>query len=480
MKVDVQELPFHQYEMPVLDADRWKKASKEWKELLEKRQKAGEAFKEQLKKREEQQQILFGAQDLKDWAEPGQRKSLVPGDTLLSQEEKDRLKLIGRQTARFANPNTPDYYLTKAYVVSDSDLQYNISTYVLAGGNYKLRGEEVKPGVLSAIQGDSKPVDLDGLVGSRRQLLAKWIASRDNPLTARVMVNRIWQYHFGKGLVATPSDFGKNGASTVHQDLLDWLAWRFMESGWSVKEIHRLILTSNVYQEAMKHPNPEASEAVDPENRYLWVRDPIRIEVESIRDSILAVSGQLNPAMGGPPFFPEADDEQMARAPTWWEPSAQEERNRRTAYMLQIRSFQLPMIKVFDGANMDQSCVVRGVTSVTPQVFALFNSHFSHEQSAAMAKRIIKDAGDDPGRQIERAFQLAFQRPPSSSDKEMGLAFLRRSAPTPSRDLSQSSRSFVQASDSPAPAVQPVSQTGGSLADLCLVLLNMNEFVFLE
>ena len=150
--------------------------------MLEKRQKTGEAFKEQLKKREEQQQVLFGAQDLKDWAEPGQRKPLVPADTLLSQEEKDRLKLIGRQTARFANPNTPDYYLPKAYVVADSDLQYNISTYVLAGGNYKLRGEEVKPGVLSAIEGDSKPVDLDGLVGSRRQLLAKWIASRDNPL----------------------------------------------------------------------------------------------------------------------------------------------------------------------------------------------------------------------------------------------------------------------------------------------------------
>ncbi|MFN0171940.1 MAG: DUF1553 domain-containing protein [Bryobacteraceae bacterium] len=449
---DVQDLPFHQYEMPKLEPDRWKKASEDWSRTLTERDKSIAQFREELQKRLEPFRILDSAQDLKDWADPGQRKYSVLADSLRTQKEKDRQKLIGRQTARFANPNSPEYYLPKAQLVTDSELHRNIVTKVLPGGNFKLASEEVRPGFLTAVTGNSEGVNLDGLPVSRRQLLANWIASSENPLTARVMVNRIWQYHFGKGLVATPSDFGRNGAGTVHQELLDWLAWRFVESGWSMKEIHRLILSSNTFQESMKHPDAKKAESIDPENRYFWMRDPIRIEVESIRDSILAVSGQLNPAMGGPPFFPEADDEQMARAPTWWEPSELRERNRRTVYMLQIRSFQLPMVKVFDGPNMDQSCVVRGVSSVTPQVFALFNSKFTHEQSAEMAKRIQGEAGPDPEKQIQRAFDLTFQRPPSESDRAMALKFLHTTG----------------------------ADASSKLADLCLVLLNMNEFIFLD
>ena len=205
-------------------------------------------------------------------------------------------------------------------------------------------------------------------------------------------------------------------------------------------------------------------EETDAGTRYLWVRKPIRLEAKAIRDSILAVSGQLNPAMGGPPFFPESNDEQMERAGTWWEPSSREERNRRTIYMLQIRSFPLPMIKLFDGPNMDESCVVRGITTVTPQVFSLFNSKFSHDQSRAMANRIIAEVGEDPERQIGRAFRLAFMREPVTLSRQK---------------LERSSRQA---------AVVPVweqkaavgQQGGGSLSDLCLILLNTNEFVFLD
>ncbi|MSO21793.1 MAG: DUF1553 domain-containing protein [Acidobacteria bacterium] len=478
MNVDLRDAPFHQYEMPRLQVEHWKKAAKEWEQLLAERKKAADQFEEQIKKRKIEHQILWSTQDLKDWSDPGQRKLPFPSDTLLSQEDKDRQKLIGRQTARFANPNSPDYYLPKAYMVNDSELQNTVATYVLTGGNYKLRSEEVKPGFLSAISGEADGPDLDGLNGSRRQLLAKWIASRENPLTARVMVNRIWQYHFGKGLVATPSDFGKNGVGTVHQDLIDWMAWRFMESGWSIKEIHRLILSSNVYQQSMKHPRAQEQDAIDSDNQHLWVRDPVRIEVESIRDSVLAVSGQLNPLMGGPPFFPEANDEQMARASTWWESSSRTEQSRRAVYMLQIRSFQLPMVKVFDGANMDESCVVRGVTSVTPQVFALFNSKFAYEQSQEMASRLIAEAGNNPEKQIERAFQLAFQRPPSKSEKEKSLAFLSEFLSKPPVDLSLKKSAYIQATDTQA--VQQPSGEAGALADLCLILFNMNEFIFLE
>ncbi|MBM3783677.1 MAG: DUF1553 domain-containing protein [Acidobacteria bacterium] len=453
MTVDVAEVPFHQYEAAKLDPERWERSSKQWKGTLEAREKAQADFRKGINERVEQHRILFGSQDLKDWAEPGQRKYSIPGDMLTSKEEKARQKLIGRQTARFANPNSPDYYLPKAHVVADSDeLKDVVATKVLAGGNYKLAGEEVKPGYLSAIAGNMDPVNLDGLGGTRRQLLAKWIASPDNPLTARVMVNRIWQYHFGRGLVATPSDFGKNGGGALHPELLDWLALRFVESGWSVKEIQRLIVNSNVYHLGMNHPQAEAAGKIDPDNKLFWMRDPIRIEVESIRDSMLAVSGQLNPVMGGPPYFPVANDEQMARAPTWWEPSEVKERSRRTVYMLQSRSFQLPFIKVFDGANMDQTCVVRGVTSVTPQVFALFNNEFSHAQSVEMAKRVAAEAGPEPDKQVQRAFQLAFQRDPSGSEREMSMKFLRRAETKPL----------------------------GNLADLSLVLFNMNEFIFLD
>jgi len=479
MNVDLREVPFHQFELPRLQPEQWKNATKEWELLLSERKKAGDQFREQLEKRKAEHQMLMGTQDLKDWADLSQRKLPFPADTLLSREDKDRLKLIGRQRALFANPNSPDYYQPKAYLVSDSDLQHTIATYVLAGGNYKLRGEEVKPGFLTAIGGQDESANLDGLVGSRRQLLAKWIASRENPLTARVMVNRIWQYHFGRGLVATPSDFGKNGAGTDHQQLIDWLAWRFMESGWSVKEIHRLILMSNVYQQSMNHPRAEEYKAIDSENRFLWVRDPIRLEAEAIRDCVLAVSGQLNKSMGGPPFFPEANDEQMARAATWWEPSSRQEQNRRTVYMLQIRSFQLPLLKVFDGADMDESCVVRGMTTVTPQVFALFNSEFSHLQSREMANRLLAEVGSSPHRQIERAFQLAFQRLPSNSEMEKSLAFLRESVFGSATDSFLQGVGFAEAADPPG-VVGQSSLEAGSLADLCLVLFNMNEFIFLE
>ena len=236
-----QDLAFHQYEMPLQDPERWETRKKAWKEHLEKIKKNAEAFSKELSQREIEHQLLVAPQDLKDWAHGDQKKIPFPKDTLRSAEEKERSRKISLMTGRFANPNVDGYYDPKAYVVRDSPLQHNIATYVLTGGNWRLRADQVKPGFLSAVTGNSDPVNMDGLVGSRRQLLAKWIARREHPLTARVMVNRIWQYHFGNGLVATPSDFGSNGSGTAHQDLIDWLAWEFMESGWSVKEIHRLI-----------------------------------------------------------------------------------------------------------------------------------------------------------------------------------------------------------------------------------------------
>ena len=476
VKFEKQDLAFHHYELPLQEPERWETRKKVWKEHLQRIKKNADTFNKELAQREIKHQLLVAPQDLKDWANAGQKKIAFPKDTLSTAEEKEQSRKIQLMTGRFANPNVDGYYDPKAYVVRDSPLHKNIATYVLTGGNWRLRGEEAKPGFLSAITGNSDPANMDGLVGSRRQLLAKWIASQEHPLTARVMVNRIWQYHFGKGLVTTSSDFGSNGSGTIHQDLIDWLAWEFMESGWSVKEIHRLILDSNVYALSMTHPRSEEYEKVDSDNRYLWVRDPFRIQAESLRDTILAVSGQLKQSMSGPPFFPEENLEQMARAGTWWVSSRPEEANRRTVYMIQSRSYPIPLIKVFDGPNLDESCVVRGNTTVTPQVFALFNGKFPHRKSQAMAKRIQAEVGPDRLKQVIRAFQLAFQRDPSPEEKTQSLALLVGAEH--GEHLSLKQVALVQ-STAPETADKDAEETG-SLADLCLILFNMNEFVYLE
>ena len=464
-------LKFTQYEAPQQQPKWWKRKSEDWDQVLSERKQAAEAFRAGLKKREAAHYTLMSPQDLKDWVVPDLKRMPFAKGDFYTREERERLALIRRQTARFANPSSPDYYKPMAYLTSDAPLRNTVATYVLKGGNLKLRGKEVKPGFLSGITGHSKPANMDGLGRSRRMLLAEWIASRDNPLTARVMVNRIWQHHFGQGLVRTASDFGRNGSGTLHQDLLDWLAWQFVERGWSVKEMHRLILQSSVYRQSVENPQNRAFEEIDPANQLLWKRSPIRAQAEVIRDSLLAVSGNLNPVTGGPPFLPAAEDEWQKRSRTWWEPSPLEDRNRRSLYMLQMRSFQLPMMTVFDGANTSERCAVRNVTTVTSQVFSLFNGTFAHQQAQAMAGRILKEVGEDPALQVRRAFQLAFQRDPDPSEAVDCLAFLQ---PAP-RQLSLTP---VALGDSGAASGLEGQQ--GSLQDLCLVLLNMNEFIYLE
>ena len=470
----VASVPFTQYEMPLVKPEVWERHEKAWGDVLAERGKWQKEVKASYRKRLADRRYLDAPADLKDFTvavSDADVKAAVREGLLFSKEEQEAYALIERQTARFANPNSPDYYQSKAYVANDSGLKDVVGTYVLSGGSFKLRGEAVEPGFFSAVTGHGDPVDMKGLSGTRRALLADWIASPDNPLTARVMINRIWQHLFGEGLVATPSDLGKNGSGTVHEDLLDWLAVEFIESGWSFKHVQRLILHSSVFRLAMQHPNQDACAEVDPENKYFWARDPVRLTGEQIRDSILFVSGELNRDMGRPPFFPVAADDLLRRARTWWAPSPREERSRRSVYMLQIRSFPMPFMQVFDGRNMDESCPQRNVTTVTPQVFALFNSQFAHEQSRLMAERITQEAGDDREVQIERAFELAFQRSPSPEDKISCLEFLGER-----RDDLSGASGIVTADASS----EPESPARGSLADLCLVLLNTNEFIYLD
>ena len=208
--------------------------------------------------------------------------------------------------------------------------------------------------------------------------------------------------------------------------------------------------------------------------------NPLRLEAEVIRDSVLSVSGELNLTQGGPGFLPDLDDELLKARGTWWEPSPQEERNRRTVYMGQLRSFPFPLVSVFDGADMGQSCAAREVTNTTPQVFALFNNQFVHEQSHKMAQRIRRELEQDAAGQVERAFQLAFQRLPTVVERAKCLAFLGYPSPDPHQFATAMPLTPADSKSDTLPDLQQPVARKASLSDLCLVLLNMNEFVYLD
>jgi mono/diheme cytochrome c family protein len=327
-------------------------------------------------------------------------------------------------------------------------------TYVLAGGERIARGEQVEPGFLKAITGNSDPAKIafPGRYRSgRRKALAEWIVSPANPLTARVMANRLWQHHFGEGIVRTPSDFGLNGERPSHPELLDWLALRFIEKKWSIKAMHRLMLTSNTYRQATRHPDERKIGEADPGNRLLSRMNWMRLESEALRDSMLMLSGGLNRQTGGPGMFFGVKDEiaqgfQMFK----WYASDEQAQRKRSVYAFQRRSLPMPLMEVFDAANMSESCARRGTTTVSPQALTLLNGEFTAVESRRFAGRVIELAGPDPARQIAKAFSLALQREPLAAelDRARGLYSGR----------------------------EPLD----ALTRLATVLFNLNEFLYLE
>jgi len=214
-------------------------------------------------------------------------------------------------------------------------------------------------------------------------------------MTARVMVNRLWQHHFGRGIVGTPSDFGVNGDRPSHKELLDYLALQFVKEGWSLKKMHRLMLLSNTYQQSTRL-DPTALK-LDPQNRLLWRMNRIRLEGEALRDSILTVSGRLNPEMGGPGIYPHVSDEVLSTGSTHkWGNSPEDQQRRRTIYVFQRRSLILPIVEAFDGADLVNTCPRRTTTTIAPQALALFNGEFSRDEARYFAERVIREAGSDP------------------------------------------------------------------------------------
>jgi mono/diheme cytochrome c family protein len=320
-------------------------------------------------------------------------------------------------------------------------------TFLLIRGKAATPGPEVPPAVPEVIARNQPRFPPAQHTSLRRLTLAQWLATPDNPLTARVIVNRVWQHHFGEGLVRTPSDFGVMGERPSHPELLDWLASWFIDHGWSIKQLSRLMLSSNAYR--MSTAWNEQYGSKDPEARLLWRMPYKRLEVEAIRDSILAVSGRLNTKMYGPSVFPEippAALEGSSDPDKIWKASSEEEASRRTVYVFLKRSMIVPMLDVLDLCDTARSAARRQNTSVATQALTLFNGDFVNQQARYLAERLRREAGDDRGKQIDLAWRLALARPPKPSETAAMLDFLKR---------------------------EPLEQ-------MCRVIFNLNEFVYAD
>ena len=342
------------------------------------------------------------------------------------------------------------------------------ATHLLIRGSAHNPGPEVSPAVPVVLAAAQPRFPAPRRTSLRRLTLARWIASSDNPLTARVIVNRVWQHHFGEGLVRTPSNFGKIGQPPTHPKLLDWLATWFIDDGWSLKKLHRLILTSNTYRMS-KQWNAQYG-AEDPESRLLWRVPYTRLEVEAVRDSMLAVTGRLNRKMYGPsmlPPIPAAALEGHSDPDKIWKASEEDEASRRTIYAFIKRSMVIPMLEVLDLCDTTRSTAKRAVTSVAPQALTLFNGDFVTEQTHYFAERLVWEVGLDPEKQIERAYSLALARPPTALERARMTAFLNREADAWIREPSGRPR-------------DPAMARRHATEQMCRVILNLNEFVYTD
>jgi hypothetical protein len=342
--------------------------------------------------------------------------------------------------------------------------------HVLVRGDIGQKGAEVQPGPLRAVAGrlDDFPEPSPRASSTfRRAFLANWIAAADNPLTARVQVNRIWQGHFGVGLVPTASDFGAMGEEPVLPALLDWLAAEFIAQGWSQKALHRLIVNSATYRQSCRQ-RPDMA-ALDPDNT-LWWRFPMRrLDAEQIRDSILACAGSLNPKRGGPGVFPpiDASTVRTGNVPRW-PLDAQDGPDvwRRSLYIFQMRTVPVPLLEVFDLPASVQSCPRRASTTIPTQSLSLLNNPFVIDQAHLLAARVARETGSGMGARVDRAYRLAFGRPPSEAERLATQEFLARQTAW-----------HGEHPPSEAAAFDPRLE---ALGDVCQVLVNSNAFLYVE
>jgi hypothetical protein len=305
--------------------------------------------------------------------------------------------------------------------------QRRLPIHVLKRGDPDNKGKLVGPRPLGLLVAEDTP-ELPAATANPRSLLAQWIASPDHPLTARVMVNRVWQHHFGTGLVATANDFGVNGSVPSHPELLDDLANAFVENGWHLKPLHRLIVLSSTYRQAADAPDAKSALAKDPSNRLLWRFPRRRLAAEEVRDAMLSAAGVLNLKQGGPSVMlpVEADQLQLLYDPKQWTVTADaREHLRRSVYLLVKRNLRLPLAEVFDQPDTLTSCAGREKSTHALQALELLNGKTSNQLAELLADRLEREAESTPAAQVEMAFLLVTGRRPSARELDVSTEFLR-------------------------------------------------------
>ena len=387
-------------------------------------------------------------------------------------------------------------------------------TSILAGGDPFSPTKPVSPDVLSAAQAFSRKTD-DGLeatipdeIEGRRLALANWIVDARNPLTARVMVNRVWQWHFGRAIAANPNNFGATGGKPTHPELLDHLAARFIADGWSIKSLHRFIMSSTAYRRASIVGGSYDADVTEDAAAWYAGFAPRRLAAEEVRDAALAVSGELNRTLGGVPVRPEMNLEAamqprmvMGTFAEAWQPSpSPSDRHRRSLYALKLRGLRDPIAEALGSPNPDVSCEVREVATTAPQVFAMFNSEIAYHRAVATAQRLLDETSDRRAA-IERLFILAFSRSPTDNEFQDCLAhweamevrhrtlnFAKPDYPTEIvREAVEENTGvkftyveplYQYVDFQPDAKFADVDETTRGLAEVCLVVLNANEFVY--
>jgi hypothetical protein len=333
-------------------------------------------------------------------------------------------------------------------------------TRVLFRGNPHVPQDEVSPGFPELFQSDPPRIPSpksDAKTAGRRKVLAAWITAPGNRMTARVMANRVWQFHFGRGIVRSSNNFGQLGSPPTHPELLDYLAAQFTQNGWKLKALHKMIMTSQAYQ--MSSSLNEAGFAKDPANDLFWRFDVRRLSAEEVRDSLLAVNGSLNPKLYGPSFYEKLPQEVLARQSVpgkGWGASSEEERNRRSIYIHVKRSLLTPMLSVFDLPDTDRSCEARFTTLQPGQALALLNSEFVHAQAKRVATKIDQTIDGNARQKLNAAFELVYARQATQVELDDLVELIRKLE-----------------TDHKKSAVE-------SFELACLSILNWNEFIFVD
>jgi mono/diheme cytochrome c family protein len=374
----------------------------------------------------------------------------------LSEEDWRRYRELRSRLRELRNGDLP----RRERALSVKCMPQPPETFILQRGNPHVPGEKVEPGVPEIFASKNPPIPerpAGAKSSGRRLALASWIASADNLLTARVMANRVWHYHFGRGIVRSTNNFGQIGDRPTHPELLDWLAAELIRGGWRLKALHRTIMLSSAYRMSSVG-NPDGL-AKDPTNDLFWRFDMRRMSAEELRDSIHVVTGQFNPKMYGPSMYPEISAEVLAGQSmpgAGWGKSSKEEQARRSIYIHVKRSLITPILADFDFPETDVSCQARFATVQPAQALGMLNGKFLHDQAEAFAERLRREVGENHRAQVMRALRLALLREPAEREIDRGLSLI------------ESLKEEHGASDEAA------------IKYFCLFVLNLNEYVYLD